>query len=134
MKQLEADLDDRERHIQALLDRLAAVERRLAAIVEQRDAILASETWRVGSIVVRPWGALASLSRPSFGAVSDPRLSILVPVYDPAIDVLKACIESVFAQTSDEWELHLFNDGSSNPAVAAALSVALRRDVERVHV
>lgn len=42
-----------------------------------------------------------------------PILSIIVPVYQ-AERVLETCVRSVFAQTMDDWELLLVDDGSSD--------------------
>ena len=40
-----------------------------------------------------------------------PKISIIVPVYR-AEAVLPTCVESVFAQTFQDWELLLVDDGS----------------------
>ena len=40
-----------------------------------------------------------------------PKISIIVPVYR-AETVLPTCVESVFAQTFQDWELLLVDDGS----------------------
>jgi O-antigen biosynthesis protein len=51
-----------------------------------------------------------------------PLFSILTPVYDPEIGVLRSMIESVTAQSFDEWELVLVDDCSPNPAVPATIA------------
>lgn len=43
--------------------------------------------------------------------------SIVVPVYNPPIKFLKACVESVFAQNYSNWQLVLVNDASTCPKV-----------------
>ena len=60
-----------------------------------------------------------------------PKASVIVPVYNAA-KTLPRCVESVFAQTEQDWELWLINDGSSDG------SLALCREYEaadpRIHV
>jgi len=50
-----------------------------------------------------------------------PRFSICTPVHDPPLDLLVACLDSVAAQTCDDWELCLVDDGSRRPEVLAEL-------------
>lgn len=59
---------------------------------------------------------------------TSPLFSIVTPVYDPPIDVLKACIKSVLAQDFADWELILVDDLSTNPAVPTVISRFARRD------
>jgi hypothetical protein len=57
VKALEAELDDRQRHVQALLREVAALRDRVQAlelVQANRDAILRSPTWRIGVLVMRP--------------------------------------------------------------------------------
>jgi len=60
--------------------------------------------------------------------VTAPRFSILTPVFDPPADVLAAMLDSVRAQRSDDWELCLVDDCSTEPHVGAMLAAAERRD------
>ncbi len=46
-----------------------------------------------------------------------PKISILVPIYNPPIDFFKECLESVAIQVYDNWELCLTDDASTNPEV-----------------
>ncbi|MCW2540742.1 MAG: glycosyl transferase family 2 [Frankiales bacterium] len=57
-----------------------------------------------------------------------PRFSVLTPVYDPAVDVLRAMIDSVTDQSCPDWELILVDDCSPNPAVRAELKRAAALD------
>lgn len=50
-----------------------------------------------------------------------PTISIVMPVYDPPIDVLRQAIASVQAQLYAGWELCIADDASPNPSVAALL-------------
>jgi chromosome segregation ATPase len=57
VKQLESELDDRRRHADALLVEVDVLRERLRAldaVVEHRDALLASPTWRLGELLLRP--------------------------------------------------------------------------------
>ena len=40
------------------------------------------------------------------------KISVITPVYQPPASVLRECIESVLAQTHDEWEFCIVDDGS----------------------
>jgi glycosyltransferase involved in cell wall biosynthesis len=57
-----------------------------------------------------------------------PRFSIVTPVYDPPDDVLRAMIDSVLAQTFQDWELILVDDVSPSPQVWATLERAADSD------
>ena len=57
-----------------------------------------------------------------------PLFSVLTPVYDPPHDVLLAMIDSVVAQTFDNWELCLVNDCSTDPVITSLLDAAARSD------
>ena len=50
-----------------------------------------------------------------------PLFSVLVPVHNPPLQMLREAIESVQAQTFPDWELCLHDDGSSDPEVTATL-------------
>jgi hypothetical protein len=57
VRALESALDDRNRHLEALLAEVAALRERIAAlevVEEHRDAILRSPTWRLGAVVMKP--------------------------------------------------------------------------------
>ncbi|RYB96763.1 glycosyltransferase [Nocardioides glacieisoli] len=60
--------------------------------------------------------------------MAPPRFSIVTPVYDPPIDVLKECIESVLAQDFDSWELILVDDFSPNAAVPTVIAQYAQQD------
>ena len=50
-----------------------------------------------------------------------PKISIIVPVYNPNEDFLRQAIESVLAQVYSNWELCLADDCSSKPEIAPIL-------------
>ncbi|MHB1556915.1 MAG: glycosyltransferase [Isosphaeraceae bacterium] len=62
-----------------------------------------------------------------------PRFSVIVPVYNPPIDVLRAMIQSVLDQSLADWELVLADDASPDPRVRTELAEWPRAD-ERVRV
>jgi glycosyltransferase involved in cell wall biosynthesis len=62
-----------------------------------------------------------------------PRISVLVPVFNPPPDLLKAAIESVCRQHYPHWELCLADDCSTDPSVKALLAEAADWD-ERINV
>lgn len=49
------------------------------------------------------------------------RFSVVVPVHDPPLTLLRSCLASVAGQTFGDWELCLVDDGSSDAEVRAAL-------------
>jgi len=57
-----------------------------------------------------------------------PLISIITPVFDPPQQVLRETLESVLAQTYDNWELCLADGGSTTPGVREALDEYARRD------
>lgn len=57
-----------------------------------------------------------------------PVISLLVPVHDPALELLDAMLASVAAQRSPRWQLCLCDDGSRDPAVRRRLAEAAAGD------
>ncbi|MFC6354795.1 glycosyltransferase family 2 protein [Luethyella okanaganae] len=57
-----------------------------------------------------------------------PRFSILTPVYNTPVVVLRSTIDSVLAQSYPEWELILVDDMSPDDRVRTALRKAARAD------
>lgn len=58
----------------------------------------------------------------------EPLFSIVTPVYAPPVDVLRATIDSVIAQTFGDWELLLVDDASPDPGVRETLRNAAAED------
>ncbi len=56
------------------------------------------------------------------------RFSIVTPVHDPPLALLRAMLASVRAQTCPDWELCLVDDGSANPDVRRELRAAAGGD------
>jgi GT2 family glycosyltransferase len=57
-----------------------------------------------------------------------PLFSIVTPVYDPPVEVLRNTIESVLAQEHTDWELILVDDCSPNPVVRQLLRAYAGRE------
>ena len=57
-----------------------------------------------------------------------PRIAILLTVCDPDPLYLQKAIDSVFAQTSSNWQLCIADDASTDPKVAQILDEVARRD------
>lgn len=57
-----------------------------------------------------------------------PLISILMPVYNPAVDFLELAIASVQRQTYSSWQLCIANDASTNTVVADVLDRYARAD------
>jgi glycosyltransferase involved in cell wall biosynthesis/GT2 family glycosyltransferase len=51
----------------------------------------------------------------------EPRVSVVIPVWNTPAAWLRQCVESIEAQTFTDWELILVDDGSDNPETVAAL-------------
>jgi len=62
-----------------------------------------------------------------------PRFSIVTPVHDPPVEVLRACLRSVTEQSFDDWELCVVDDGSRSREVVSALHAAAAAD-PRIHL
>lgn len=62
-----------------------------------------------------------------------PLVSVVMPVFDPPEDALRAAIESVRAQVYAEWELCIADDASTEPHVGRVLSEYERLD-DRIRV
>jgi glycosyltransferase involved in cell wall biosynthesis len=60
--------------------------------------------------------------------VAAPRFSLVTPVYETPTEILWLTIESVLAQTFDDWELCLVDDCSPSPRVREVLAVCAAID------
>lgn len=58
----------------------------------------------------------------------NPQFSVLMPVYEPPLEALRAAIASVLAQTVDDWELVLVDDRSPSEEVREVLREAAAKD------
>lgn len=62
-----------------------------------------------------------------------PRISVILPVYNPPVRFLERAIESVRRQVYPEWELCMADDASTNPEIRPLLEKMARRD-DRIHL
>jgi GT2 family glycosyltransferase len=58
---------------------------------------------------------------PDLGGGHRPLISVLVPVHDPPLHMLREAVDSVRAQTFTDWQLCLVDDGSRDPQIIAAV-------------
>ncbi|HEY1771432.1 MAG TPA: glycosyltransferase family 2 protein [Chthoniobacterales bacterium] len=64
---------------------------------------------------------------------SRPLVSVITPIFNTPADWLEEMIESVRAQTYENWELMLIDDGSTEPTAIEALDRLAATD-ERIHL
>ena len=69
----------------------------------------------------KAWLAQAETIAPGT-TTHDFTISIIVPVYNPPIDFLDECLNSVLKQQASNWQLVVANDGSTKPEVAEYLA------------
>jgi GT2 family glycosyltransferase len=62
-----------------------------------------------------------------------PLVSVIVPVYNPTLDHLKRCLDSVLGQEYPHWQLCIADDASTDPAVSTLLADYAEQH-RRVHV
>lgn len=64
-----------------------------------------------------------------------PQISVVMPVFNPRIELLKSALDSVLRQTYPDWELCIANDASTDPEVTCVLDdyAALDSRVKVVH-
>ncbi len=62
------------------------------------------------------------------GGITEPLVTVMVPVYKPVISDFVACVESVIAQTWQNWELILVDDGGKSPEVSRRMDAFAAAD------
>ena len=72
--------------------------------------------------------ALAEITKASDSLAYKPRLSILMPVYNPHDRWLKKAIESVQKQTYSNWELCIADDASTKESTRLIIEEAVKSD------
>ena len=70
---------------------------------------------------------------PNWRPPPGPLISVLMPVHDPPPQMLEEAIASVRAQTFQNWELRLVDDGSTNPQIHTTLERHATSD-PRIHL
>jgi glycosyltransferase involved in cell wall biosynthesis len=71
---------------------------------------------------------LRRMRRESAGLPYHPVVSVVTPVFDPALPFLRRAIESVRGQAYPYWELCLVDDGSRSPGVQELIQAAAAAD------
>ncbi len=72
--------------------------------------------------------AIARRREHEAGAPGEPLVTVMVPVYKPVISDFVACVESVIAQTWQNWELVLVDDGGKSPEVSRRMDAFAASD------
>lgn len=67
------------------------------------------------------------------GLKKQPLMSVIMPVYNPSPEHLKACLQSICEQSYPNWQLCIADDASTNPEVTQVLQHYARSD-ERICV
>jgi glycosyltransferase involved in cell wall biosynthesis len=76
----------------------------------------------------------ATLPAPDFSALmSGPLISVLMPVFRPNVEMLDQAIESVAAQSYENWELCIADDASNEAEIRNVLESWMNRD-KRIRV
>jgi len=86
-------------------------------VPEPTDAYDAWQAFNVFTPAVR-----TDLDRRLADAGTLPMLSVVMPVYDPPLDLLEAAIDSVREQVYQNWQLCIADDASTDPAVRLHLN------------
>src|SRR3954469_14185704 len=73
-------------------------------------------------------GPTGPLKRELRAMIRQPLISIILPVYNPPLEVLEASIESVRQQIYPRWELCIADDASTDAAIAPFLKTAAAAD------
>lgn len=71
---------------------------------------------------------LTRMSEAVAGWARRPLISIVMPVYNPAEEWLRRCLDSVRAQAYPDWELCIADDASTEPHVRTVLDEYVARD------
>jgi len=131
----------RPRALRHLLRQQAALVQKpwIAVAIEQYEATFARH-WhpsRAVPKVYRDWLAQAEAKEPPPARVREltgklrqrPLISILVPTFNTPDDWLRACVDSVRAQSYPNWQLCLVDDGSTRAETRSLLKALVAEDV-----
>ncbi len=66
--------------------------------------------------------------RPSMAGIPSPLVSVICPVYRPDLEEFRAAVASVQAQTYENWELILVDDGSGDQALTKCIAALAKSD------
>lgn len=76
---------------------------------------------------------LQAMAQEVSGWSYQPMISVVVPIYNPRLDHLEECLESISRQIYPRWELCLADGGSTAPGIRALIEAFARADA-RVRV
>ena len=136
-EQLKQTLENLNEEKELLEERLFELNRTLEEIVNSTSwklthplRVLASKLSKIFSIFKKPEKTQLKAEKLSY----TPRISILVPVYNPKESHLRKCLDSVFNQSYGNWELCIVDDGSTLPHVRPVLEEYKEKGGDKVKV
>ncbi len=74
------------------------------------------------------WIAAHERSAPPAAPTAGPLFSLLLPVYNPPLEFLRACLDSLLAQAYSHWEVCIVDDASPRSEISALLEEFARRE------
>jgi hypothetical protein len=99
----------------------------LAKPIDPYDAWLSANQWTQRSL------DHLQTRLQTYSAEKLPKISVVMPVYNPPIEFLEKAIQSVINQVYSNWELCIADDCSTNPQIALTLNKFSQED-ERIRV
>lgn len=110
-----------------------AVDELVALLPEQPVRAPVTPAWGANAAIdtgaYRRWRRAEQARTSTVSVPADgPTISVLVPVYRPALWYFRSCVESVLAQHYGAWELCLCDDASDDAELRAYLEELPRRD------
>jgi GT2 family glycosyltransferase len=93
-----------------ILSELGTVEHDRTRLGQHLDALRTARSWRAGPA-----------ARAAGAGTRHPRISVIIPCYNLG-EYLDEAVDSVRAQSFDDWEIIIVNDGSTDPATNRLLA------------
>ena len=124
--------DELVQRLSRVSDGMTALFRELADLRKQVDMLLPEPGWSLddyGAWAREYYPALArrTAAERDAGAPA-PLVSVVVPAYRPLLADFSAAVESVLAQTYDNWELIVTDDASRSRELTSTIEAFCRRD------
>lgn len=84
--------------------------------------------WESASMPAERLRMLADVDSAANQGAARPTIAVVMPAYNPPLDLLRAAIQSVLDQSWPLWSLHIADDASTKPEVKKALDEWARAD------
>lgn len=143
LKKLEDEKDQLSKTLESLKEEKELLEEKLLELDATIKEIINSTSWRITHplrILTSKLSRIFSFFKRSKKARKvgklhyTPKISVLIPVYNPKESHLRKCLDSVFNQTYENWELCIVDDGSTLPYVRSVLERYKEKGGEKVKV